>query len=922
MASVPQVLESGGPRRRVCTARRVLVVIAAVGVVVFIATNRQEMPAFADALRSASPFWLLMGALIAAGGIAFGYSGTHRVAIVASGVLISRRDGTRLGMRAFALNTIVKSGGLAGIVPYLRHAERTQGSRSKTRTGYLLANVFGDVAVAVAVLVALIVLRVEHRLQGAVVAASVVLGLYLLTVFSALFAASRSRQAVRRLHAAPLHAIAHVRRRPYVEDHGPADEMFEAVAQVRSNPRSLLPALGWALLVDVAGVITLLVVLRAFDEPARLSVAMSAYAVSMLFSMVSILPGGLGFAELSLAAILVGSGIDAPTAAAIAVTQRVLETWLPAGLGLLVRLPHGEHGAEIHELEVPRSRLVTRRGVAAIVGSLAFIQLWLAATRRPLIDAGTALLDPRSGALRGSRYLVLACGLALLVAGRGLSRGSVRAWRLALVSAVASALLLPIGHGELLGTIAAIIAVVPLVAFRDAFRATTDEGGTRAGLQWLLGGGAVVVAYGTIGLYFMDTEISESTTLWRALDNAMRLLFVLPSTTLKPLTRHASWFIDSVRVLAAAVFVVGITMLVRPVFDRVRQRREDTARVTSILGKYGRTGLAHFQLLADKSYAFSSDKTAFVGYRRVGAVAVALGEPIGPTDSLRSAALAFVARCDQNGWTPAFHQVTPTGARVLESVGMNSLKIGEEAVIDLSDFTLEGSHFKRLRNQLRKLGIDGIVVEELAHPITDAAMHELRIVSNAWMADSGHRERTFSLGSFDAAEIERTVILVARSAERIEAFVNVVPSYVGDDGNFDLMRRRPDSPNGVMDLLLVALAERFRGEGRTGMTLGLAPLMNIEGPGVGARTLRAISERDSKSFNFSGLRAYKEKWRPRWEPRYLMYPSELSLIRVGYAVARVGELRSNAPLLLRFGIPPLSGTPFDEARSGILEATS
>ena len=136
------------------------------------------------------------------------------------------------------------------------------------------------------------------------------------------------------------------------------------------------------------------------------------------------------------------------------------------------------------------------------------------------------------------------------------------------------------------------------------------------------------------------------------------------------------------------------------------------------------------------------------------------------------------------------------------------------------------------------------------------------------------------------------------------------------------MRRRPDSPNGVMDLLLVALAERFRREGLTGMTLGLAPLMNIEGTGVGARTLRSMSERDSKSFNFSGLRTYKEKWRPQWEPRFLMYPSELSLLRIGYAVARVGELRSNAPFFLRFGVPPLSAAPFDEARSGIFEAAS
>ena len=167
----------------------------------------------------------------------------------------------------------------------------------------------------------------------------------------------------------------------------------------------------------------------------------------------------------------------------------------------------------------------------------------------------------------------------------------------------------------------------------------------------------------------------------------------------------------------------------------------------------------------------------------------------------------------------------------------------------------------------------------------------------------------------------RTRVLVAKSPGRIEAFVNIIPSYVGSDGNFDLMRRRPDAPNSIMDLLLVSLAELFRSEGRTGMNLGLAPLTNLEGGGLAARALRVIAERDSKAFNFKGLRAYKDKWRPDWDSRYLVYPSDLSLLRVGYAVARVGELRSLAPPFLRFGLTDVPGAaPIDEARSGLAEA--
>ena len=897
-----------------------LAILAGIALAAFVVLNRHEIPAFVTAVRAASPTWLLFGVVTSVAGVALGYGGTHRVTISASGSPIRWRDGVPLGMRAFALNTIVKSGGLAGIVPYLRYAERSGSSRSRTRTGYLLANVLGDVAIGIAMVFALIVLAVEHRLSAAVIGASAVFGLYLGGVAAAVFAASRSPSAVRRVHALPSRVAARIRRRVHVPDHTAADEMFAAVKQLRQRPTLLLPALGWAVLVDGAGIVTLLFVLRAFGEKPQLSLAVSAYAVSMLFALLSVLPGGLGFAEFSLAAVLVGSGISTGTAAAIAITHRVLETWLPAALGLLVRLPHSMSDDAIYEKAVTPTRRRIRRALATLATLLGLVQLWLAATRVPVLDVGALLLDPLSGRVRGSRYLILACGLALLVAARGLVRGSQRAWRVALVAATISALLFPFGRRELLGTLAALALIAPLVGFRSSFRAATDWSGTRAGLQWLLGGGAVVLAYGTIGLYFLDTEISENTTIWRAFDNATRLLFVLPSTALTPVTRHASWFIDSVRVLASAVFIIGVTMLVRPVVGRARHRREDIARVAETLAAHGRTGLAHFQLLPDKSYVFSPDRAAFVGYRRIGAVAVALGEPIGDSRSQTAAAKAFLALCDRNGWTPAFHQVTSAGLAVLEPLGLPALKIGEEAIIDLASFTLAGSHFKRLRNQLKNLASNGIIVEELAQPIDEMTMRRLHDVSEAWMHDSGHRERTFSLGAFDEAELRRCVVLAARSERGIEAFVNVVPSYIGDEGNFDLMRRRPDAPSGVMDLLLVSLVERFRTDGRRGMTLGLAPLMNVEGTSVAARALKAMSERDSKAFNFNGLRLYKEKWRPRWEPRYLVYPSELSLIRIGYAVARVGELRTNAPLLLRFGVPRISVGAFEEARSGITEA--
>ncbi len=105
-----------------------------------------------------------------------------------------------------------------------------------------------------------------------------------------------------------------------------------------------------------------------------------------------------------------------------------------------------------------------------------------------------------------------------------------------------------------------------------------------------------------------------------------------------------------------------------------------------------------------------------------------------------------------------------------------------------------------------------------------------------------------------------------------------------------------------MDLLFVALIERFRAEGLTGMTLGFAPLANIEGDGLVPRALRTLFEREGTAFNFKGLYAFKAKWSPRWEPRSLVYRSDLELAQLAFAVARVGEKPDTAPRLLRIGL--------------------
>jgi hypothetical protein len=314
--------------------------------------------------------------------------------------------------------------------------------------------------------------------------------------------------------------------------------------------------------------------------------------------------------------------------------------------------------------------------------------------------------------------------------------------------------------------------------------------------------------------------------------------------------------------------------------------------VVEILHRWATNSLAHFELLDDKSWLISSDRQAFIGYKVIGTTAVALGDPIGAHDSCREVLDEFAKLCDLNGWTPALHQVTPGVVALLNGTGFKTLKIGEEAIIDVQTWNIDVPQYKWLRSAIRRVERAGLELAELPQPISHDVMTQLREVSEAWIHDGAHRERTFTVGQFEPDYLLSTRVFAVRHREthRIVAFANVLPSYQSSEGTFDLMRYRPEAPNGVMDFLFVGLINLFKSEGKSGMNLGLAPLANISGDSVADRSLRLLYERGGKAFRYQGLRTFKDKWSPHWEDRYLGYRHDGDLPKVATAVIRAGEL--------------------------------
>ncbi len=896
------------PRRWARLAGAAAVASAAAALVV---TDRRELPAAWRVLRSADPGWVAAAAACAALWY-LAYALVHRGAQRAAGLTPApAAELVPVTVAAHFLNLVTKSGAMAGLVVFDRLGRRRGQPRGRVAAAYLLAGLLGELAFVAVLAVGLTVVGVDGRLTGAEAVAGAVFAVYLALRLAVLAGALGSRARVRRLVAAPYRWRARILRRDPAGEaaaaEARADELHDAVLLLRRSPGAVLPAAAAAGAVEAAGIALLWTVLAAVGAPDSLATAVVGYAVSVLFSIVGFLPGGLGFVEVSLGAVLVSTGIAAPTAAAAVALYRLFELWLPVGLGAVVahrtgRLPGS--GATGHR---SRSSRRWRWAGAAAVAAVGVTDLTLAAAVARPARLGFLGLDAGLSLVVGARYLLVVSGLAALLVSPALRRGKRNAWWLALAATVASVPGHHLNEADAVGLAVSAAATALLVAGRSAFTARSDPALARRGLQTLLAGGAATFAYGTIGLYLLDSQFRAATTFVQSAEEALRLLFLLPLTTVEPVTRHGRWFLESVRFAALGVAMVGAAQLVATVVRRPGHRPEEQAQVTALLERWATTSLAPFQLLDDKSWFVAADGDAFVGYKvvghkMVGTTAVALGGPIGSPEARPRALAQWVAFCQDNGWTPALHQVTAPDRDLAAGAGLRSLKIGEEAVIDLTAWDLADHRHKHLRQALRRVERAGAEVVELPTPLDDATLAELRAVSDAWLQSAGHRERTFTLGRFDPEALRTTPILALRETaapHRILAFVNVLPSYQGTDGNFDLMRRRPDAPNGAMDALFVALVDRFRAEGLTGMNLGLAPLSGLDGTGLADRALRLLYERGGAAFNYEGLRRYKEKWEPHWEPRYVLYRTETDLPSVAAAITRAGELPDPRSPLVR-----------------------
>lgn len=495
----------------------------------------------------------------------------------------------------------------------------------------------------------------------------------------------------------------------------------------------------------------------------------------------------------------------------------------------------------------------------------------------------------------GGHLFAALTGFFLLVLATNLWRRKHVAWLLTialLVVSILSHLLKGLDYEE--AFLSAILLAV-LLQMRSLFTAQSDRPSIAQGVRGLVAALLFTLAYGTTGFYLLDQHYSVNFSWAEAVWQTLMLFFTDDNAGLQPTTRFGNYFVNSIYIISIVTFGYALTMLLRPVLLRRGASGTEQRRAQDIVEQYGRSSLARLTLLDDKVYYFSPSGRSVIAYVAKGRAAVALGDPIGPEEDRSEAIFGFQNFCTRNDWYSAFYQILPDDLELYQQLGFKALQIGEEAIVDLKTFTLDGKPGRNLRTARNKLTKTGHHVEFYAPPIASDMLHDLRRISDEWLRLVHGSEKRFSLGWFDDDYLRSCEIAVVRTPEgKISAFANVIPEYQRNEITIDLMRHRTEIEHGTMDFLFIEMLNHFKQQGYDGFNLGLSALSGVgetkESPRL-EQAARYLSQHLNQFYNFQGLHAYKDKFSPRWEPRYLIYPSLVALpdVLVGLVRADSGD---------------------------------
>jgi phosphatidylglycerol lysyltransferase len=510
-----------------------------------------------------------------------------------------------------------------------------------------------------------------------------------------------------------------------------------------------------------------------------------------------------------------------------------------------------------------------------------------------------------------SKSLTVAFGYMLIFLSINLLSGKRRAWAIALGLAVLSLVLqlARIGSEHIhwlqdhqlaqdlpsYSCIPPLLAVILLACTHSYFQVKSEKETIIKAVEIILLTLGAVLAYGVLGFFLLDKrDFGINFQLYQSLVRTVRELTLMGNADLTAHTRFGKWFMESLHlygIMAGAAIAVSAF---RPINYRLVTQPKERELARAILEKHGRAALDIFKISQDKSYFFNETKDAFVAYKTCVGVAIVLGDAVGAKETLKHLVRDFTIYCHRNGWKVAFLQTTPDFLDIYYPLGFKSVRVGEDGTVDLTLFTSKTVAKKTFKSVVKKFDKEGYVLNRHTPPHSEALLNDIEDISRQWLKLPGRRERGFSLGKFDRAELQLNNLFVLRDKDgKALAFVNEIRSYCPGEVTIDLMRHIEKAPNGTMDFLFAKLLFFLKDEGFTTFSLGLAALSGVgedADASLEEKAMQKIFAHLNRFFSYKGLKAYKDKFDPTWEDRFLVYEGGVpGLVQAGLALAKATE---------------------------------
>jgi lysyl-tRNA synthetase, class II len=520
-----------------------------------------------------------------------------------------------------------------------------------------------------------------------------------------------------------------------------------------------------------------------------------------------------------------------------------------------------------------------------------------------VVDIVSALAPERSGRLhdlttviplgvaQSASAVTLVAGILLVLLGQGLRRRKRRAWRGALALFVVTMALHVVKGLDIEEASVTLVLTVLLVVLSDQFYAAGDPRTRRRAPVTFV---AMVVASFVLGyllLLFRHSSVVGSPSFGGRLQEVAAGLVGVSGPLRFRGDGTSDLVFGALLALGAATVLVTAYLILRSPEPVAALSDADDERLRALLSGQGeRDSLGYFALRRDKAAIFSATGKAAVSYRVVSGVMLASGDPIGDPEAWPGAIAEFAREARRHAWVPAVMGCSEQGGEVwVREAGMRALELGDEAVLPLEEFTLDGRAMRNVRQMVSRVERAGYTTS--VRRVGDLSVAEVADITRqaaTWRGAEVERGFSMALGRFGEPADAECVCVTAYRGDRLAAVLHFVPW--GSDGlSLDLMRRDRDADAGLNELMIVAAVQAAAELGVTRLSLNFSVFRSAleRGGRLGAgpvlRAWRSILLWASRWFQIESLYRFNAKFRPVWEPRFICYPGAGDLPRIAIA---------------------------------------